>query len=733
MGAVGGLCAGLLLGVFSWIYYQVNPQPGLDFVSHTGVAGFLATISLSVVAHSFVGVVLSVIILVLCAPFRYTPRGYFAASLAFASSIGLYALVLFFVRWNLSLPASISLADPIRAGILRQSILYGLGAAAVTLMLGLVLFSRIRTSRPHWVLAVVLVLSIAYYGVHLIGINTGSLNSREITEADPAKRQAGKVVLIGLDGGTWQVLEPFMAEGLLPNISSLYDSGATANLITHGRRLSPAVWTGIATGYRHARHGIVGWTLPDPSTGTTRLVQSGDRKKPALWQILSHYGKSCVAINWLASYPAEEVEGAIVSRVLDVDSLSVYPRRLAPHVMSIVDSSFSRMADREWFYGETEAVFSLAEDLATRNQPDLLMLYINCTDKAQHRHWAAYQPEEFDETWGITEDDIETGMQVLKSVWSELDASLGELLRVLDDDTAVLLVSDHGFKPRAKVSAIPMVNRILYRLGYLRWEDPVREKIDFAKTRAFVAGLDAYDPMVGIYINAQGRQKEGIVPPDSVEVLARMVARELAALRVDETGEPLFLSVGLLFEGGPRRLKKLGFDVYAEKSSVLRSASGGMHTTVGGESFELDSFFRIISDNSGNHAPRGVLIASGPQFNERTILPVCADSPYSVILTYVTGYSSNRDWIYGLLRRFGLLDAYTSVDVAPTVLYLLGLPYAEAMDGRPMDGILTQDLVSEEAAIYVEDFHFEESGQTELVGKPSEQTLDQLKALGYIQ
>jgi hypothetical protein len=50
-----------------------------------------------------------------------------------------------------------------------------------------------------------------------------------------------------------------------------------------------------------------------------------------------------------------------------------------------------------------------------------------------------------------------------------------------------------------------------------------------------------------------------------------------------------------------------------------------------------------------------------------------------------------------------------------------------------MDGILTQDLVSEEAAIYVEDFHFEESGQTELVGKPSEQTLDQLKALGYIQ
>ena len=734
MGAAGGLIAGLLLGIFSWFYYQAIPQPGMSYGSHAGLGGFLSTLSIFMVGHTFVGAIISALIMLVSAVVRKRLPAYVVASLVFSISVGVYALVFFVLRGNFALPASVSLSDPVRNEILKQSVFYGVAALLVALFLALVSFRRLRSPRVHAVLGILLVLSLVYYGIGLIRINSGGLTYRTLSDPRSVQTERGnKVVVIGLDGGTWQVLEPFMDEGLLPNIKTLYESGATANLVTHGRRLSPSVWTGIATGYSHSAHGIMGWTLPDPSTGATRLVQSGDRRKPALWQIVSSYGKSSVVLNWIASYPAEEIDGAVISRVLDVDSLAVYPPELAPRVFSLVDSSFSRMSEREWYYGEIEAVFDLAENLAAGIQPDLLMLYINCTDKAQHRHWAAFQPEKFDKSWGVTDEDIETGLEVLRSVWSAVDDRIGRLLRVVDDDTAILLVSDHGFRPRAQISALPMVNRILHKLGHLRWSDPDRELIDFKRSQAFVAGLDAYDAMVGVYVNARGRLRDGIVAPDSVDILARQIAHELSSLRVDETGEPLFLSVGLLSEGGPKRLRNLGYDVYAEKSVVLRTAPEGLHVTIAGEKHELEGFFRIMRGNSGSHAPRGVVIASGPQFNSDTRLPLCADSPYSIGLTFVTGYSAKREWIYGPLRRLGFLDSYTSIDVAPTVLYLLDLPFAEAMDGRPMEGIIAPDLASENAAESVADFDFVATGQAEAAGKPSEQTLDQLKALGYIQ
>jgi hypothetical protein len=318
-------------------------------------------------------------------------------------------------------------------------------------------------------------------------------------------------------------------------------------------------------------------------------------------------------------------------------------------------------------------------------------------------------------------------------VWSDVDARIGELLELLDDDTAVLVVSDHGFKPRSLPLVLPRPGELLRAMGYLRWSDESAREIDYSATRAFAGGSDASSDVIGIYVNAIGRQEHGIVPPDSVAVVADRIARELSALRVMETGEPVFSSVGLVALDGPQWLRERGADVYVRKGNPLFFGGAGRTVEVGGEAHQLDEFLNIYTSNTGNHDPRGVFIGAGPGFAHGVALPLVAESPYTRALTYVTGYEARLEGIYRFLRFLGVLDPYTSIDVAPTVLYLLGLPASSQMEGRLMDRVLSPDLLRRRAETLVpsfEDLRPTNAGSDATI---SEETLEGLRALGYIQ
>jgi Flp pilus assembly protein TadD/arylsulfatase A-like enzyme len=128
--------------------------------------------------------------------------------------------------------------------------------------------------------------------------------------ADPPRDV--KVLVVGLDGADWRIIDPLMAEGRMPHMRRLVEGGARADLLTITPMLSPVIWTTIATGVEPARHGVMDFLAPGPN-GASEPVTSAARRAPAIWELLSEAGVRVGVTGWWATWPAEPVNGYMVT------------------------------------------------------------------------------------------------------------------------------------------------------------------------------------------------------------------------------------------------------------------------------------------------------------------------------------------------------------------------------------------------------------------------------------
>ena len=101
-----------------------------------------------------------------------------------------------------------------------------------------------------------------------------------------------KILLVGWDAADWKVITPLVDAGKMPNIQRLIEHGVMGNLATLYPVLSPMLWTSIATGKRPFKHGIHGFSEPDPHTGGIRPITNLSRKTKAVWNILNQNGQT---------------------------------------------------------------------------------------------------------------------------------------------------------------------------------------------------------------------------------------------------------------------------------------------------------------------------------------------------------------------------------------------------------------------------------------------------------
>ena len=201
--------------------------------------------------------------------------------------------------------------------------------------LGLVIFTFFVGSKRSrgglWIALAIFLAVVIYLLSYLYPTKPDSVESGELTAAVENNR---KVLLIGIDAMTWNRVLPLVRRGMLPNIERLMDEGAYGVLHSYKTYRadveqwgfwSPVVWTTIATGVYPERHGIRDFHLPrvvekvpmtkrPPRKKKLRvLANSQHRQAPAFWNIYSHYGKSVGVVGWWASWPAEWVQGVLVS------------------------------------------------------------------------------------------------------------------------------------------------------------------------------------------------------------------------------------------------------------------------------------------------------------------------------------------------------------------------------------------------------------------------------------
>jgi hypothetical protein len=123
---------------------------------------------------------------------------------------------------------------------------------------------------------------------------------------------ARRVLVIGLDGADWQAVDPLVRAGRLPVFARLRACGRTGTLLATPPLLSPILWTTIATGRRPEDHRILDFMV-DLANGGQAPMPSTERRVEALWNLFSDAGRSVAVVGWWATYPAEDVNGTIVS------------------------------------------------------------------------------------------------------------------------------------------------------------------------------------------------------------------------------------------------------------------------------------------------------------------------------------------------------------------------------------------------------------------------------------
>jgi predicted AlkP superfamily pyrophosphatase or phosphodiesterase len=303
----------------------------------------------------------------------------------------------------------------------------------------------------------------------------------------PPEQRAAKVVLIGWDGATWDVIRPMLQRGELPVLGGLIEGGGTGVLMAEPPLLSPVVWTTLATGFSPRDHGITGFELADPTSGVPILASSFHRRRAALWQMVSAGGKEVGFVGWWSSWPAEPVEGYLVSDHLAYNRWDdwvtrgnkeragafqlTFPTELAdelgPHAVPPSDvgvetigalAAFDEDEAREMMEAERPVMFhapsvvrygystdasnqSFAEYLLeSRVQPDLFSITYILSDVAGHVFWHRYEPELYP---GADRHDDRL-RDAIPNVYRQLDRWTGEILKRIDPDSTVIVLSDHG-------------------------------------------------------------------------------------------------------------------------------------------------------------------------------------------------------------------------------------------------------------------------------------------------
>ena len=458
---------------------------------------------------------------------------------------------------------------------------------------------------------------------------------------------ASKALVIGLDCAAPQwVFDRWLDE--LPTIRSLTERGTFGILRSCEPPITVPAWSVMTSSRSPGALGFYGFrNRRDHSYDAMTFADSRAVRVPRVWDLLSQAGRPVVVLGVPQTYPVSEVNGVMVSCFLTPDterSQFTFPPELKPEIEGLVGRY---MVDVENFRSEekgrlleqieemTDKRFRVAEHLLETRPWDLFFMVEMGTDRIHHAFWRF-----FDHEHRLYEPGNPYEQAVL-DYYKALDEKMGRLLRFADEDTAVLVVSDHGAK---RMDGGICINEWLRREGYLVLKEeppepqPLKpEMIDWERTTAW--GEGGY--YCRLFLNVAGREPQGLVPAEDYERVRAELKEKLEALG-DPDGNP----IGTVAHRPE--------DLYAERNGVVPDLlvyfgelSWRSIGLVGGGSVHV--FENDTGSDDANHAHEGLYILAGEG------IPAGAGPGQAI------------------------------QDIAPTLLHLLGEPVPAEMEGSVLE------------------------------------------------
>jgi predicted AlkP superfamily phosphohydrolase/phosphomutase len=344
-----------------------------------------------------------------------------------------------------------------------------------------------------------------------------------------SKEQKKRVVLIGLDGSPYTLLNRFIEDGTMPNMAALSRRGSLLQMDTSIPDISSVAWTSFMTGANPGRHGIYGFLDLQPNSYKIYFPNSRHINGETLWGVAGREGRRSIVINVPSTYPAQPLNGILVSGFVAIDlNKATYPPDLAPKLREMdyridVDArkvQQSHDALMEDILKTLERRVETLLHLFDNEEWDLFIGVITSTDRLQHFFFDAI------------EEENHKYHSAFKDYYRRVDNFLGQVGERLRDETMIIM-SDHGF---TKIERQVYLNRWLIDNGYLKLKENARSIEDIAEgSRAF-----ALDPG-RVYINLKGKYPAGTVERSDGAKLAEEIAKGIAEIAAE--GRPIVARV----------------------------------------------------------------------------------------------------------------------------------------------------------------------------------------------
>jgi predicted AlkP superfamily phosphohydrolase/phosphomutase len=340
-----------------------------------------------------------------------------------------------------------------------------------------------------------------------------------------------RAVIVGLDGVPYSLLKDLITRGRIPNMASIFAKGYFGQMSVCIPEISSVSWSSFMTGTQSGEHGIYGFFDLEPNTYKIFFPNFMNLKAPTLWDELSGYNKKTVVINMPATYPAREINGALVSGFVSPDiNKAVYPSTLIPSLKRMgyridLDTTKARQ-DYEFLFRNLEETLESREKavdfLWKEIDWDLFIVVVTGTDRLMHFLWNAFEDEEHHYH------------NAFLDYFQKLDGFVGRVFdRFLDargskqSRDQFYMLSDHGF---TGIKTEVYVNRWLQENGYLKFHRDKPESImDIGQgSKAF-----AMDPS-RIYLNTKGKYPLGTVDTSDYEKVRQELKEGLEGLISNE-------------------------------------------------------------------------------------------------------------------------------------------------------------------------------------------------------
>ena len=552
---------------------------------------------------------------------------------------------------------------------------------------------------------------------------------------------SNKLLVIGLDGASFNVLDTLIEKHYLPNIARLIAGGARADLQTTFPPITAVAWSSFMTGKNPGKHGIFEFVRREQHSKRELAVNASFRKGRAIWDLLSDAGKRVIVHNFPCTYPPHEINGLMIADFMTPRGRTdfTYPVGLLTEIeagfgsyrlhlsQTYAEGNVDAVLDE--LFDELEYKANVAEYLMTRYEWDAFFQYFWGTDRIQHELWHIIDKDHPRHN----QQEAELYRDRVYQYFNRVDEIVGRLIELAGDDSLVLIASDHGFGPahkycslniwlvqqgflKLKSDAVTRVKTLMFSLG-------MTPELAFTLTRKIPAALrpargvsskPGASSLLGkiflsfndvdwnasvafskgnygqIYVNLVGREPNGSVPEDKYNAVREAIISKLREFKDTQTGEPW---VGQVF----CREEIYSGPMVHDAPDIAFLPADMRQLPLGNADFTSNKFMVDAFGISGCHRMNGVMIARGQAIKPGSSLEVAS--------------------IY---------------DMAPTLLYLLDLSVPEDMDGRVLSEAISEEHRYAHPIRISAPNERDEPGELEFSPEENVEMIERLKQLGYI-